>query len=103
MKVAIELSVRTKKQRVPIGTIEMEINLTEAVDLVLDQAVKLTTREIQVRDGILRGMGHKEIAAELHLSTRTVKFHASSLYHKYGVRDRTALVYGLARAKKPGE
>lgn len=101
MKVTIELAVLTRKQRVPIGAIEMEVQLTNAVDLVLGEAVRLTRRETQVRDGILRGLANKEIAKELYIGERTVKFHVSTLYQKYGVRNRTELVYGLARAKTP--
>lgn len=103
MKVTIELAVRTRKKKVPIGAIEMEVKLTDRVDLVMDQIVNLTQREIQVRDAILLGLANKEIATKLFLSVRTVKFHVSTLYEKYGVRNRTELVYGLARAKKVEE
>jgi DNA-binding NarL/FixJ family response regulator len=57
---------------------------------------KLTDREMQVRGLIMRGMVHKEIAAELGLSVRTVKHHACTLYKKYGVRSRARLVALLA-------
>lgn len=103
MKVAIELSVVTKKQRVRIGQIDMEINLTEAVELAMNESAKLTRRETQVRDALLLGLQNKEIAADLHLSTSTVKFHAASLYRKYGVNGRSELVYALSRAKKVDE
>jgi DNA-binding NarL/FixJ family response regulator len=54
--------------------------------------VKLTRREEEVLDGILRSLANKEIANELHLSERTVKFHVSSLLAKYKVRSRMELV-----------
>jgi len=49
-------------------------------------AVRLTRREQEVLDGILRSLANKEIASELNLSERTVKFHASSLLAKFKVR-----------------
>jgi DNA-binding CsgD family transcriptional regulator len=54
--------------------------------------VRLTRREEEVLDGILRSLANKEIANELHLSERTVKFHVSSLLAKYKVRSRMELV-----------
>src|SRR5258708_12248932 len=40
-------------------------------------AVRLTRREEEVLDGILRSLANKEIANELNLSERTVKFHGA--------------------------
>jgi DNA-binding CsgD family transcriptional regulator len=54
--------------------------------------VKLTRREEEVLEGVLRSLANKEIANELHLSERTVKFHVSSLLAKYKVRSRMELV-----------
>ena len=60
-------------------------------------AVKLTRREEEVLDGIFRGLANKEIASELNLSERTVKFHVSSLLAKYKVRSRMELVREAGR------
>jgi DNA-binding CsgD family transcriptional regulator len=54
--------------------------------------VKLTRREKEVLDGILRSLANKEIAAELNLSERTVKFHVSSLLAKFKVHSRMELM-----------
>jgi len=54
--------------------------------------VKLTRREEEVLDGILRSLANKEIASELNLSVRTVKFHVSSLLSKFKVRGRMELM-----------
>jgi DNA-binding NarL/FixJ family response regulator len=54
--------------------------------------VKLTRREEEVLDGILRSLANKEIANELNLSERTVKFHVSSLLAKFKVRSRMELM-----------
>jgi len=55
-------------------------------------SVKLTRREEEVLDGILRSLANKEIASELNLSERTVKFHVSSLLSKFKVRSRMELM-----------
>ena len=54
--------------------------------------VRLTRREEEVLDGILRSLANKEIASELNLSERTVKFHVSSLLAKFKVRSRMELM-----------
>jgi DNA-binding CsgD family transcriptional regulator len=54
--------------------------------------VKLTRREEEVLNGVVRSLANKEIAASLNLSERTVKFHVSSLLAKFRVRGRMELV-----------
>lgn len=54
--------------------------------------VQLTSREEEVLGGILRGLANKEIACELNVSERTVKFHVSSLLSKFKVHSRLELV-----------
>jgi len=60
-------------------------------------AVRLTRREEEVLDGILRSLANKEIANELNLSERTVKFHVSSLLAKFKVRGRLELLREASR------
>jgi DNA-binding NarL/FixJ family response regulator len=55
-------------------------------------SVKLTRRENEVLDGVLRSLANKEIACELNLSERTVKFHVSSLLSKFKVHSRMELM-----------
>lgn len=54
--------------------------------------VKLTRREEEVLNGVMRSKSNKEIAASLNLSERTIKFHVSSLLAKFRVRGRMELV-----------
>jgi len=59
--------------------------------------VKVTRREEEVLRCILRGFANKEIAGDLNLSERTVKFHVSSLLSKFRVRGRMELVREASR------
>jgi DNA-binding NarL/FixJ family response regulator len=52
----------------------------------------LTTREIDVLSLLAEGAGNKEIAARLHISEHTVKFHVSSILAKLGAATRTEAV-----------
>lgn len=49
----------------------------------------LTTRELEVLAGIVRGQSNREIAHALNLSTATVRTHISHLLPKLGVANRT--------------
>lgn len=54
--------------------------------------VILTRRQGEVLAGILRMLANKEIACELNMTERTVKFHVGSLLAKFKVRCRMDLV-----------
>ena len=58
----------------------------------------LTPREREVLQALARGLGNKQIAAQLGVSERTVKFHVSSLFEKLGAGNRTEAVTIAARA-----
>lgn len=77
--------------------------LTERAEALLQaghsakSSVRLTRREEEVLDGVLRSLSNKEIANELNLSERTVKFHVSSLLAKFKVRGRLELMREASR------
>ena len=59
--------------------------------------IPLTGREKQVLEQLALGKTNKEIAVELVISERTVKFHVSSIFAKLGVGNRTEAVTIAAR------
>jgi DNA-binding NarL/FixJ family response regulator len=60
-------------------------------------AEALTPREMAVLHLMARGMPNKEIAAELVITERTVKYHVSSIMGKLGAGNRTEAVTLAAR------
>ena len=78
-------------------------NLIEKADQLLEAGksvhgqVRLTRREEEVLAGVSDSLSNKEIASNLNLSERTVKFHVSSLLAKFQVRGRMELVLEAAR------
>lgn len=67
----------------------------------------LTPREEEVLQVLAQGLQNKEIAAQLHITERTVKFHVSAILAKLGAGNRTEAVAiaaqrGLVRLDDPG-
>ena len=93
------------------------VPLPEQADVVVDEAVvragarldgaedgggALTRRELSVLRLVAHGLGNKEIASELGISTHTVKYHLASLLAKLGVHTRTeAVTIGLRKGLVP--
>lgn len=69
--------------------------------------VRLSPREREVLECVVRNLANKEIAARLNISERTVKFHVSALLAKFNVRDRVSLmreaIMGLMPSASPVE
>ena len=58
-----------------------------------DLAVEhLTPRELQVRALLAEGLSNRGIAARLHISDQTVKFHVASIMGKLGTGNRVETV-----------
>jgi len=49
--------------------------------------IKITSRDEQVLKLLVQGCSNKEIAAQLHISPRTVKQHLRTLFLRAGIRD----------------
>ena len=58
----------------------------------------LTPRERTVLEHLAHGLGNKQIAAQLGISERTVKFHVSAVFAKLGAANRTDAVTRAAQA-----
>ena len=60
--------------------------------MAIDQAAGLSERQQEVLQLLASGVRNQEIADQLFLSLRTVKFHIENLYRNLGVRTRTEAV-----------
>lgn len=65
----------------------------------------LSPRQVEILERIANGQGDKQIAAELHCSTHTIKSQLLRVFEKLGTRTRAAAVYhyavnGLGDARK---
>lgn len=68
----------------------------ERVMTLLPKGKRLTERQMEMLDGILDGKSQKEIAAELHISENTVKWHVGLLYSALGVGGKDELLMLLS-------
>jgi DNA-binding CsgD family transcriptional regulator len=59
----------------------------------------LTPQELAVARLVVSGRTNREVAAQLVLSVKTVGYHLSNIYTKYGVRSRTELAATLQRER----
>lgn len=74
------------------GETFVPLSLMEEKDNPASEASKarnLSEREIQVLDGLCRGLANKEIARELDLQEVTIKLHVKTLCRKLEARNRT--------------
>lgn len=63
-----------------------------------DLVPHLTDRELEVIKALARGQSNKQIAETLGISEKTVRNHASNIYKKLHIYDRTqAVIYAIRR------
>ncbi len=75
---------------------------TAAPGAVAPAGAALTPRELEVLRLVARGLSNKEIAADLGITTHTVKYHLAAVLEKLGVRSRTeAVSLGVRRGLVP--
>jgi DNA-binding CsgD family transcriptional regulator len=122
LRVYLEVSdVVTRRRLAALLRADREIALVgaaEDADLVLSERVlhtagaagvapspagaALSTRELEVLRLVARGLGNKEIAAELRVTTHTIKYHLAAVLEKLGARSRTeAVSLGVRRGLVP--
>ena len=66
----------------------------------LQRNLNLTERVHQVLERLVEGKANKEIARELNISERTVKFHVTSLLREYNCATRGELVFKERAARE---
>ena len=99
-RVAVELSA------VPLRNGETVVGVFGLIeggpeDTVPEPPPHLTPRQVEVLRLLEQGHSTKHIAAELHLSSETVRNHVRRLFKALGVNSRLEAV-AAARAKSPG-
>ena len=62
---------------------------------------RLTPHQINVLELVVQGLSNEEIALQLGIKARTVKFHLHSIYRKRGIDNRTKLVLLELESRKP--
>src|SRR5437762_13400182 len=125
LRVYLDLSSAVTRRRVAAllradGEVAL-VGAAEDADLVVSERVvsiagpgavspagsALTARELDVLRLVARGHSNKEIAADLGITTHTVKYHLAAVLEKLGVRSRTEAVplgvrKGLVPLQAPG-
>jgi DNA-binding CsgD family transcriptional regulator len=110
LRVYLDLSSAVTRRRVGAllradGEVAL-VGTAEDADLVVSERVvstaapgavaqggdALTARELEVLRLVARGLSNKEIAADLRITTHTVKYHLAAVLEKLGVRSRTEAV-----------
>lgn len=82
-----------KTRVIVLNSIPKADKLAKVLALVPENK-KLTTRQLEMLDGLLDGKSQKEIAADLHISENTVKWHMGILYTTLNVSGRDE-IYAL--------
>jgi ATP/maltotriose-dependent transcriptional regulator MalT len=82
-----------------VGDGDLAAVVGQSVAVATSPVTRLTPREREVYELLLRGVSTKEIAQVLFISPATVKLHAHRIYEKFGLRSRTALLAQAALAR----
>ncbi len=83
-------------QSVMGGGIYLDSSIADSVGQVRDDLEPLSPREREVLVLSSKGFTVKDVAARLFITERTVQAHLSSVYNKFGVRNKTeALIMAL--------
>jgi len=82
---ALERSIEESRERLQ----RLQCEVRKEVMGILHAHVPLTPRQKQIL--AMKSLGNKQIAAELNITIRTVKFHISSLLREFQVQSRADL------------
>lgn len=70
---------------------EKSVDVGEAYGAESAARVKLTPQERSVSELVVQGLTNKETARRLFLAEKTVQYHLTRIYSKFGIRSRTEL------------
>src|SRR3712207_4624429 len=87
MEQAIEYDLSVEK---PSSTIPSSAPEQPSASSTPEPPAGLTSREVEILGLVAEGLTHTQVAQRLFISPRTVHRHLNSIYHKLGVRFRTA-------------
>jgi len=73
------------------------ISIDDAVDKMASKLSDLTPQQYKVLQMFAEGLLNKQIAYDLGVSEATIKAHATAIFRKLGVRNRTQAVIALAQ------
>lgn len=73
---------------------------TEAQMNNIYERYKVSSREQEIIDLIIKGKSNKEIEEELFISIRTVKTHIYKIYQKFGVKNRLELINVIQKSTR---
>lgn len=59
----------------------------------------LSRREMEVVEAVAKGQSNKEVAHELFVTEKTIKFHLTNIFKKAGVKSRSQLIVKLNMVK----
>ncbi|MGL4713830.1 MAG: response regulator transcription factor, partial [Shewanella sp.] len=80
----------------PKGTEIISIN-DDTIDRMASKLSDLTPQQYKVLQMFAEGLLNKQIAYDLGVSEATIKAHATAIFRKLGVRNRTQAVIALAQ------
>ncbi len=81
----------------PLKISESQISSEDAVNILARRAM-LSDREKEVLALVNKGLGNKQIAAELSISENTVKRHMSNIFKRTETQSRHELLYKISNA-----
>lgn len=98
LKGAPGVEIRDAITKVAAGEAYLAPQVASRVATSFSRHQRLSARELSVLQGVVEGLGNKEIGERLHISERTVKFHVAAVMSKLGAENRAhAAALGVRR------